>query len=69
MMKNREKLVRDLVNTFNDREELHCAYKKKMEEIIFVAIHKFLTKLEEDGDSELSEWIHEFVEETFRPQI
>lgn len=28
-IKNKEKLVSDLVSTFNNRNELHVAYKKK----------------------------------------
>ena len=62
----REKLVRDLVNTFNDRNELHIAYKVKMKEIIKNVLYEFGSYCSENPDIE--EWINNFVEERFRPQ-
>ena len=67
----REKLVRDLVNTFNDRNELHIAYKVKMKEIIKNVLYEFGSYCSENPDiepSDIEEWINNFVEERFRPQ-
>jgi len=69
-LKDKEKLVRDLVNTFNDRDELHVAYKQKMKDIIAETISEFIVFLAEsqpDDDQMIADWIDNFVEERFKP--
>jgi len=70
-MKNKEKIVRDLVNTFNDRDELHVAYKEKMKDILLHCICEFMEFLDESAKNEieidLDKWINNFVEERFKP--
>jgi hypothetical protein len=78
-MKDKEKLVRDLVNTFEDRDVLHNAYIIKMKEIIDCAFREF--SLDEnyvqkimsctcikEANALLGEWIDQFVEERFKPE-
>lgn len=71
---DKEKLVRDLVNTFEDRDILHFMYKKKMREILSIFIGEFLgiflknQKIENDDfEIYLEKWIDDFVEERFKP--
>ena len=69
--KDKEKLVRELVDTFNDRDELHIAYKVKMKEIILMAICEFIEYLNQDEtklDLDMVKWIDKFVEEKFRKE-
>lgn len=69
-MKNKEKLVRDLVNTFNDRDELHAAYKERMKDILLIFALKLSTyAMERENDSHLDmeEFVHNFVETHFKP--
>lgn len=61
----KEKLVRDLVNTYNDRDELHIAYKERMKSIFF-AFFEFMS--EKNENLSLEEWIDSFVEERFKPE-
>jgi hypothetical protein len=72
-IKNKKKLVEDLVNTFNDRDELHIAYKKKVKHILFDSITSFLKDFEDYPHddimvSDLNEWISIYVETRFKPQ-
>jgi hypothetical protein len=70
-MKDNEKIVRDLVNTFNDRNELPIASKGKMKQILFQFTDSFIVALNNDKlDTQLSIWefIDQFVEERFKPQ-
>lgn len=69
-IEERERIVRDLINTFNDRDELHEACKSKMKEIITYAIIEFTNLIDENpnvNDGDIYEWINKFVEERFRP--
>jgi hypothetical protein len=70
-MKNKKQIVEDLVNTFNDRDHLHTAYKKKLSSIIYLAIQSFLEHAENFSDgSEINvgDWCDQFVERTCRKQ-
>ena len=68
-MNNKEKLVRDLVNTFNDGDELHKAYKKKMTDILFQCFEYYADWLKKDGPMpELKDIIDQFVEIHFKPK-
>lgn len=66
----KEKLVRALVNTFNDRDELHIEYKKKMKEILSIFASALAQRIiaEEEKEFDLREFIDIFVEERFKPQ-
>jgi hypothetical protein len=69
-IKDKEQIVRDVVNSFNDADELHKAYKNKMKFIIVEVFHEF--GLWADGkdfdENDLAKWIDNFVEERFKPQ-
>jgi hypothetical protein len=70
-LKDKEKLVRELVDTFKDRNELHEAYKKKMKGIILCVFSEFSRFAEEVGEDNINEesianWIDNFVEERFK---
>ena len=70
---DKEKLVRDLVNTFDDRDSLHKAYKERMKNIIEYAIYDFmhfLMKINENEieKSSMKEWIDDWVEKNFKPE-
>ena len=70
---DKEKIVRDLVDTFKDRNELHAAYKEKMKVMIGQVIVEFLTVFIEKEDVDLTplkieEWVDNFVETRFKPQ-
>ena len=69
-LKNKEKLVRDLVNTFNDRDELHEAYKKKMKEMFWDFISAYLDYRCDNGYEKmtLKEFIDDYVETRFKPR-
>ena len=70
-MKDKEKIVRDLVNTFNDRDELHEAYKNKMKSIIFNFADEFILAMAESKiTTELLIWefVDTYVEERFKPE-
>lgn len=63
----KEKLVRDLLGTFNDRDSLHEAYKVKMKQIIGHAIYAFLDYLKDFDESkglQIEKFVDEFVEQS-----
>jgi len=64
---DKEKLVRDLVNTFNDRDQLHVAYKEKMKSIFFYFSEALASEVETKEDFDLMKFIDSFVEERFTP--
>lgn len=68
-LKNKEKLVRDLVNTFNDRDELHMAYKKRMKHILADFIESYMESRTDQDLRELSltDFIDAYVETRFKP--
>ncbi len=68
-MKDKEKIVRDLVNTFKDRNEIHIAYKEKMKEILSHCICEWMQFITEniDNETDVEKWINNFVEERFKP--
>jgi hypothetical protein len=71
MLKDKEKLVRDLVNTFNDRDELHKSYKSKMKEIILMSIVEFIEFFKNNEcktNLDVIQWVDKFVEERFRKE-
>ncbi len=64
-IKNKKKLVEDLVNTFNDRDELHIAYKANMSNLIYNALRAFILEAEECEDGakiNIGDWCDQFVE-------
>jgi hypothetical protein len=64
-----EKIVRDILNTFDDHDELHIAYKTKMKEIITYAIIGFVDFIDKNSnveDADIMEWINNFVEKGFK---
>lgn len=67
-----EKIVRDLVNTFNDRDHLHLAYKNRMKYILlnfFCAIHvEYESYSNEIDPDDLMKFIDTYVEEHFKPE-
>ena|GEM_PF-2728765 len=66
---NKKKLVEHLVNTFNDRDELHEAYKQKMKDIIAYAFLEFADFANENPNAtgeDVEIWIGCFVEEHFK---
>lgn len=69
-IKDRKKLFEDLVNTFNDRDELHKVYKERMKAIISCAFGAFGNYANENPDitnENIEKWISDFVEERFKP--
>lgn len=63
---DKEKMVRELVDTFNDKDELHIAYKKKMKGIITLALVSFIEDANnEDADIFIDAWVNDFVEKYF----
>lgn len=67
-LKDKEKIVRDLINSFEDRDDLHQAYKEKMKKLIHNALETFcdfLDKSSPDEDMILSKWVNDYVEERF----
>lgn len=70
---DKEKLVKDLVNTYEDGNERHQAYKKMMKNIIAIAIADFFDFLDENPDNlifsqeQLNKWVSNFVEDKFKP--
>ncbi len=69
-IKDKKKLVEDLINTFKDRDHLHESYKGTMKEIIAYAFSEFATFANENPMStgqEVEKWINDFVEEKFKP--
>lgn len=66
---DKEKIVRELVDTFSNRSELHKAYKEKMKLIIKECIHDFLVDMVEKDNflttDQLENWIDNFVETRF----
>lgn len=64
---DKEEIVRRLVETYNDRDELHTAYKEKMKEIILIAFCDFQEYANRNEDFDVIKWIENFVEERFRP--
>jgi hypothetical protein len=64
---DKEKLVRDLVDTFNDHDQLHVAYKEKMKSIFFYFSEVLASEVETKEDFDLMKFIDSFVEERFTP--
>jgi len=65
----RTQLIEDLVNTFQDREAVHKAYKSKMKEIISYTLMVFFEFMHNNPKSEpgdVLEWVNNFVEKTFK---
>lgn len=58
---DKEKLVRDLVNTFNDCDELHISYKAELKKIL-IKFALVLEEYEDDVSSEEGSPFYEFVE-------
>ena len=62
-----KKLVEDLVNTFNDRDELHEAYKVRLAKIICIALNEFADFAENCKENKLEmtvmDWCKDFVEQ------
>src|SRR5258708_4074211 len=54
-----------------DRNELHIAYKGQMKRIIILAVHSFIEKFKDRqnniSEEEFANFVHEFVEERFKP--
>lgn len=67
---DKEKLVRNLVNTFNDRDELHEAYKSKMKQIFidFYCTLEYFYETDASPSQEILKFIDNYVEERFRPE-
>lgn len=66
-MKDREKMVHDLVATFKDMNELHIVYKERMKNIIGYAV-SCLAKDIDKADFNLKKWVDQFVEENFKAE-
>lgn len=68
-IKNKEKIVKDLVNTFNDRDELHKAYKERMKAILWDFMSDYLECRSDKECSKISlvEFIDAYVETRFKP--
>jgi hypothetical protein len=68
-MDKKEKLVRNLVNTFNDRDELHIAYKKQVKDMLLFAFSSYVSYIDSmiEKDVPLEPWIDKFIEENFKP--
>ncbi len=64
---DKEKIVRDLMNTFNDRDQLHEAYKQRMKSIFFYFAEMLAKEIEDKEDFDLIKFIDSFVEERFTP--
>lgn len=73
-MNNKEKLVRDLLSTFDDRNDLHEAYKKKMKEILENFIYSLVQsslgnkKFDKISLYDLREFINLYIENHCRPE-
>ena len=67
-MGDKEELVRRLVNTFNTREELHESYKRRIKEVLRIAIYQLGEDIEDVPNLDLNEWIEQFVELRFAPK-
>jgi hypothetical protein len=67
-IKNKEKIVRDLVSTFNDRDVLHEAYKERMKEIFWNFISAYLEYRSDVNSNHLSleDFINIYVESCFK---
>lgn len=70
---DKEKLVRDLVNTFNDRDEIHMAYKSKMKGIFLDFFCCIISNFDNTNDEDITpgmlvSFIDSYVEERFRPE-
>jgi len=63
---DKEKIVRDLVNSFDSRSELHQTYKKRLKDMMMDCIENFLSEyIEKDNFStyeDVEKWIDNFVE-------
>jgi len=72
-IKNKKKIIKDLMSTFEDRSALHEAYKEKMKDIILISVSYVLVKVEEyifahgkvPCEIEIYKFISEFVESHF----
>ena len=53
-IKDKEKLVRDLVNSFNDRDELHKEYKERLKGMFRHFIHVFINYYEDEDEQKLT---------------
>ena len=70
---DKEKIVRDLVNTFNDRDQLHAAYKKRMKGIFFDFFCCITENFEDQPEENINiqmikSFINQYVEQRFKPQ-
>ena len=69
-MKNKKELMKELIDTLENRNDLHSIYKEKQKDIISTAFACFIVDTEclnkDDIDSEfMNKWINDFVEERF----
>ncbi len=69
---DRELLVRQLVDSFDSRSDLHKAYKGKVKRMMMDCIQEFLNEyIEKDNFStyeDLEKWVENFVETRFKPK-
>ena len=67
---DKEKLVRELLETYENGNARHKFYKSVMKKIIYDAFSEFYEKHKnnEVSEKQLVEWIDEFVEEKFTPK-
>jgi hypothetical protein len=64
---DKEKIVRDLVGSFDSRDSLHLAYKAALKKLIYEAFFYLSEHMEEDSSkNDLMEFISDFVESTCR---
>lgn len=69
MIKNKKKLVRDLVKAFDDRDHLHQAYKEKIKQML-MEYTESLAYLPSDCTGEMiEEFIDIYVETRFKPEL
>lgn len=66
----KEQLIRDLISTFKDRDELHTAFKEKIKSILQYAFYEFIRDVATNQDKEITveTFIEEFVENNFKPE-
>ena len=63
---DKEKLVKDLIDTFKDDAEIHLAYKDRMRQLIADALISLGKDATEKPDLNLIEWIQNFVDNRFK---
>lgn len=71
-IKDKKKIVEDLIDSFEGRSDLHRAYKDVMKKIICDAIIKYADHLIECEEQEVEFlepelWVHYYAEKHFRP--